>query len=212
LFSSTDSGHTWQKLPDLPAIPGPEAQLVTLTTNDFWLLSQGTAFGANGPASPAPTLAVTHDGGKSWQNLSNPCTEKGWIEARLAANPQQLWLLCASVPGAGNQLKFLYRSNDGGKNWQEVVHKMGTYGYLNSLAVSGPGKLWVALNRGTLITSDDGGLAWKPAIPYEQADPLDAGVGPVVFIDATHGWLAAGQGRIFLTTDGGATWAPFDLN
>jgi photosystem II stability/assembly factor-like uncharacterized protein len=215
LLVSTDTGHSWRNLASLPHLSGPAVQMVALTAQDVWLLSWGTPYSPPGDSNsgPAPTnLVVTHDGGQSWQALTNPCMEKGWLEARLAAaNPQQFWLLCGTQPGAGQQIKYLYQSGDGGQNWKEVKAKMGGSGYVNSLAVSAPGKLWLALTRGTLIGSSDGGLTWKAAIPHEVANPGDGGVGPVVFADSNHGWLAAAQGKVFFTVDGGASWQPVDL-
>ncbi|OJV99144.1 MAG: hypothetical protein BGO39_16955 [Chloroflexi bacterium 54-19] len=213
LLSSSDKGHTWQKMPELPTIPGPAAQLLTSTANDFWLLSWGTAFDPSDKTPPAPTMAVTHDGGKSWQTLTNPCQEDNWINARLSANSQEFWLLCASTPATAQQLKYLYLSRDGGKTWQEIGAKEGTVsGYNSSFATSGPGKLWLASTRYTLMTSSDGGQNWKMAIPLEVLNPGDGGVGPVKFVDATHGWVGGAQGQIFLTNDGGTTWTSVSLN
>lgn len=214
LLSSTDNGHSWQKLPGFPALAGSQARLLTLTPNDFWLLSSSPEPGPIEPGREAlPTFVVTHDEGKSWQKLNNPVYGKGCANTGLAAaDLKEFWLVCGTQPGAGQQLKYLYRSGDGGQNWTALNSKgLGGGGYLNSLAASGPGKLWIALGRGTLITCGDGGQTWNPAIPYEQANPGDGGVGPVVFADASHGWLAAAQGRVFLTVDGGATWQPVEL-
>jgi photosystem II stability/assembly factor-like uncharacterized protein len=216
LLASTNTGHSWRNLATLPHLSGPAVQMVALTAKDVWLLSWGTPYSpsSNNSDQAPTTMIVTHDGGKSWQKLNNPCMEKGWIEARLAAaNPQQFWLICASTPGAGQQIKYLYQSGDGGQNWKAINSMTGTTsGYLNSLAVSAPGKLWLALGRSTLFSSSDGGKSWKPAIPYDVANPGDGGVGPVVFADSNHGWLAAAQGKIFFTVDGGASWQPVALN
>lgn len=121
---------------------------------------------------PPSTLAVTHNGGKAWQTLTNPCQEKNWINDRLAANSQELWFLCASTPATTQQLKFLYLSHDGGKTWNEVDSKGEIFsGYNSSFATSGPGKLWLAETRYTLMSSGDGGLNLKMAIPLETLNP-----------------------------------------
>lgn len=213
LISSGDYGRSWQKAANFPAIAVPQAQLLPLSEKDFWLLSAGAPLAAGDPSTPAPSLLATHDGGKNWQVQANPCAKRGGAEARLAAaNPQNLFIVCAGQPGAGQQPKYLFSSGDSGQSWQERGTMAGTFsGYLGSFTASAPGKLWLALTRYTLLSSADGGLNWEAALPIEKANPSNGRIGPVIFADALHGWFAADQGRIFYTLDGGATWQPANL-
>ncbi len=214
LLLSTDNGHTWKNVAALPNLDGLTLRMAALTPQDVWLLSLSPDARPVEPGNPAiTTFVVTHNGGQTWQKLTDPSYEKGCTNTGLAAaNLKELWIACGGQPGAGQQFKYLYNSEDGGKSWTAVNPNPSiSGGYFSSLAVTAPGKLWLVLARGTLITSNDGGQSWHPAIPYEQANPGDSGIGPVVFADAKHGWLAA-QGRVFYTTDAGATWQPVALH
>jgi photosystem II stability/assembly factor-like uncharacterized protein len=68
----------------------------------------------------------------------------------------------------------------------------------------------MALNRGTLYVTHDGGQNWA-AIGTDQPINLgDAPIGPLCFVDRAHGWLVA-AGRVFRTVDGGVTWQIFPI-
>lgn len=252
VLTSGDDGHTWQPTAAQPRIRGPELQLVLASGNDAWFISWQHIEPVS-PGSPhVPTLVATHDGGKSWQELADPCDPgNGSPQSRLSAlDAGHLWEVCGSQPGAGGQDKALYFSSDGGQRWdlvsgylpgarptlppppataidtpdtrspampstptpftpfrptQEVLQGLPYSGYINDITFISPQRGFLALGRGTLFRTDDGGRTWREAIPYEIADPLDGGVGPAFFVDSMHGWLAAQPG-LFRTVDGGEHW------
>ena len=74
-------------------------------------------------------------------------------------------------PGAGNQGKAIYRTTDGGRNWQRLLlleiggrpaGGISSYGYALGIAFApnGAGLLWES--RGTLYLTLDGGRRWQP--------------------------------------------------
>lgn len=200
-------GQTWQPLPKQPAIGGPQVQLLRYSPQDAWVLSWGAALSAAptaGPAGGVPTLAVTHDGGTSWQALNPPCSSQA-TAARLAAlNGHQLWALCGGGPGAGQQLKTFTFSNDGGLTWSRPQDAPSA-GYLDDLVVLSQQVGFIGLGRSTLFITVESGQTWTPAIPLEQANPNDSSGWRIVFLNEQHGWAALGS-RVFRTDDGGEHW------
>jgi photosystem II stability/assembly factor-like uncharacterized protein len=82
---------------------------------------------------------------------------------------------------------------------------------MNSAVLSSPSSAWLALGRGTLLNTADGGRTWREAIPYARANPLDGGVGPVFFLDSRHGWLFSSPSLLFRTVDAGRHWQEIHL-
>jgi photosystem II stability/assembly factor-like uncharacterized protein len=78
-------------------------------------------------------------------------------------------------------------------------------------AVTSPSSAWLALGRGTLLHTADGGRSWREAIPYAKANPGDGGVGPIIFVDSQHGWLFSFPSLLFRTVDGGRHWQEIHL-
>ena len=162
-----------------------------------------------------PIVLFTGDGGRNWSRVQLG-DDLATVE-RTSASLRQgvLWLLSASIPGAGSQPKRLYRSDDVGASWRLIADSpMGTKsqfntlplaGYATDLTVSPGGNLFLAGGRSTLYMSTDGGVKWRAAIPPSLANPGDGGVSPPVFVDALHGWEMTQPG-IFRTDDGGLTW------
>lgn len=202
LIQRIPANDSWQPLNHQPQIPGPQVQLVRYKGQDAWVLSWGPG---SSPSKPANTLAVTHDGGKNWTGGSSPCTEAGSFTHRLAAvDSQMIWVACAGEPGAGQQMKYLFKSSDGGENWGERI-EIGSAGYLDDLLATTPDTGFLGVGRGTLLSTQDGGQSWMPAIPISKANPTDTSGWRIVFVDTQNGWAALGQ-LVFRTSDGGKSW------
>ena len=200
LVVSGDFGRTWGRAPVQPPVAGSPATLLRFGQSTVWLLSWN--YGREGNSGG---LIITRDRGRSWHELPNPCTPEYATDERLGTSDGvHVWLLCAGQPGAGQQLKVLHRSPDGGAHW-DAGRDAPSGGYVWNLAVSGLEREWLSLHRGTLQVTADGGATWQAGIPYEVANAEDTGVGPVRFSDPSHGWVA-GSSSVFRTIDGGAHW------
>ena len=102
------------------------------------------------------------------------------------------------MPGAGQQLKQLGRSVDGGAHW--MISDLSSSGYVADLAVTSASRAWLAFGRGPLAMTVDGGRTWRTSI-----DNSEAGMAFVRFVDPLHGWASTAQ-QLYRTTDGGIHW------
>jgi photosystem II stability/assembly factor-like uncharacterized protein len=131
----------------------------------------------------AQTVVVrsTTDGGHSW-STTPPLRVEGMASHLQFADVAHGWVFAAQVAGGagGADVSRLYRTVDGGEDWQTVAPA--------TQAGQTPGAL------GGLPESCPGG------------GPLSA----PTFADAQRGWLGAFCDRVFLyaTRDGGLSWTP----
>jgi photosystem II stability/assembly factor-like uncharacterized protein len=209
LLHSRDRGSTWQELPD----PG-------VMRVSFADPSRGLAVAGKG------RLLSTSDGGKTWSSLALPCsqTDAQWAKATdelfvSLPTARRAWAVCVSEPGAGNQGKTVYRSDDGGRSWTIVANRplfrrpkaasggLSSYGYPAGVSFSrqGSGLLWES--RGTLDLSRDGGRHWKAlrvATPEVDsglsAQMLSRELGFALLFNGDLGY------RLLATADGGTEW------
>jgi photosystem II stability/assembly factor-like uncharacterized protein len=215
---STAGSDAWQEMSWRP--PPAAAIVPRLARADrlhAWLVSGQTMMKGH----MVLNLLGTTDGGRSWHALPMPCIRSGAgaMEAQVVPHTAaSLWLFCASEPSAGAQPKSVFRSSDGGRTWRMVADSGGlggdnsglrnltVAGYLNDAAVTTQTDAWLALSRGTLWHTADGGHSWHAAFPIGVANPGGGGVGPVQFVDAYHGWLFSFPDLLFRTVDGGRHW------
>jgi photosystem II stability/assembly factor-like uncharacterized protein len=200
LLVSTDGGRGWTGATQQPVIAGTQAQIVRVSHDIGWILSW---------QPDRSSLAVTRDGGDTWQSLATPCVPETSLEDRMAAlDDMRIWVVCGGQPGAGMQLKQLITSTDGGRHWTYQPN-LPSSGYVQSLALSAPtsGPMgWLAMARGPLQASTDDGRTWRPTnLAGTQVGQAGSGVIEVTFTDALHGWAATST-EIFRTSDGGLHW------
>lgn len=211
LLSSPIDGGGWAPLPAQPPVAGDQAILVHGESGAAWVLS----WSAMAPTSGQ--LAATHDGGATWQVLTDPTTARMCTVKLLAASDvSHLWLLCGGEGATIMMEKALFGSTDGGAHWSLIAdatppgdggkNNLSLSGHVADLAVAGTDQVFIGLDRSTLITSSDGGLTWKASIPLDPQMAGDVGVDRVVFADADHGWALSGPTTMYRTEDAGVHW------
>jgi photosystem II stability/assembly factor-like uncharacterized protein len=153
-------------------------------------------------------LTRTEDGGRTWQAAGSPCGGNSSAVIVELVTPRLGWTICLSQPGAGNQLKSVFRTADGGRTWRRLRGDLGSYGYGEgaSFAPDGFGLVWEG--RGTLYVTRDGGDHWTPKPKVAQPE-IDFGGGASAFsggrglVLLTRGGRSA---RLLATRDFGRTW------
>lgn len=180
------------------------------------------------------TVHRSRDGGESWERAetlgfpegSEFELERTWhVEPGREDEPETLWL--GAAPGA------LFRSGDGGRNWEPVrgivEHPTrdrwfpgagGMCCHSIQLDPDEPSRLWVGISAAGVFRSDDGGETWEPANRGTAADFL-----PDPYPElgqCVHKLLAhpARPGRlwqqnhcgVYRSDDGGESWERLDGN
>ncbi len=164
-------------------------------------------------------LRVTHDGGRTFRRLADPCNNAVTYNAYAdLVTPRLWWIICVGLPAGGTMDKAVFLTRNGGKTWQTAAANLGrpnvrvhggigTYGYPNGLAFAANGFGLVTESNGTLFVTRDGGLHFhaqrgvdRPNIDYcAGRAAFSSGVGYVLL---TAGFSA----RLVETRDSGRTW------
>ncbi len=136
-----------------------------------------------GVASVYDGVAVTQDGGATWQSVASTYVGGPLVHAF----GQTVWTL-----GTNPQ-----RSKDGGRTWQAA----GPFNYSASvigLAFGDELHGWLITNAGTVLRTIDGGDSWSA-----QPVGTDLSVQAVVAVDAMTAWIITRDGQILATASAG---------
>jgi probable HAF family extracellular repeat protein len=189
-----DGGKNWNWVPMGSGSSGP---IMFTTVKDGWILS------------PDHTeLYVTHDGSKSWQQVSlqAPQFAHGATESYFPPTFQDAnhGFLIAGFPDLDQPVLFV--TTDGGFKWnasRTLPHTEGEIAIIDSrfVAVSIPD-----LGSLTLTTVSLVGVANQGTAVNAKLNRIAGlhGVDSLNFIDGTHGWILAGE--LLATANGGVTW------
>ena len=236
LYSSTDSGQTWQQINSEYGYEG----VYFVNTNHGWITGErNIKFGAINNQ-----IFETLDGGKTLQSKTKSVTnatlwgvdfideKTGWAVGDgtilHTTDGGETWVHQTS-PSASwlRKVIFLNRSEgwivgfggtilhtkDGGQKWEK--QESGTTYDLEEASFVSSQKGWVvgwSLNTtpvsGIVLHTSNGGALWQNQTP--------AGIGRlfgVAFIDSLRGWIATGGGsllddggKLYRTLDGGESW------
>lgn len=156
----------------------------------------------------------SNDGGKTWEPVGNKFAYEGEVGTHLWYDGTQhpwefkrIWHLEPSLGDpdtvyAGAEDAALFRSKDGGQNWEELPGLRAAKGHLWQPGAGGMGlhtilldpsdsdRIYIAISAAGAFRTDDGGKTWVPInqglkSPYEIPDP-DAEVGHCVHRIAMH--------------------------
>jgi photosystem II stability/assembly factor-like uncharacterized protein len=221
---STDGGTVWQSVSEPAPLKSPATmapyELARITLQQAYVLAPSDG------SSPF-VLVFSTDGGATWATRPVPCATPFSLGAELAASStDDLWLICGGQATSGDQLKELFRSDDGGQTWMLASSTTGSLGSASdstaplpasgyvapfsighkTLAVLSPTTAWLFPSRGDLLTTTDGGYDWHAVPGLQSAGLNDGGAGNVTFISATQGWVCA-YGIGLWHTDDGIHWS-----
>ena len=155
-------------------------------------------------------LRRTTDGGETWHRVGDGIEPDAVTSATVSPHdPDEVW--------AGTEPSRVYRSTDGGETWTE---RPGLTDLPSSSSWSfpprphthhvrwiepdpaDPAHLYVGIEAGALVQTQDGGETWEDRVPSSRRDNHSLATHP----DAPgRAYAAAGDGYAE-TTDGGGTW------
>ena len=185
--------YRFGRLRPVAALPVPDTdkqahRYVRATTMAAFLLDRlgpPSAVVEEGGEGLPSSLMVTHDSGRHWHVLDDPC--EGLAPSGLVAPSAGHWLLVCQLPGGMGQGNVrLYSSANSGKRWRLLdaaneEHTSGGNlgdGTEYDLAVSGNGRVvWVLDVVGGVGASTDWGRHWKWATIQPQVSDGEPGIG-----------------------------------
>jgi photosystem II stability/assembly factor-like uncharacterized protein len=231
IFKTTDGGTNWTPVFD----EQPELSIgdITFDPNNPNIVYAGTGdpnvpsnvFNGNG-------IYKSADAGNTWSYLA--LQNQGIISKVVVdpANSQTLYAAAMGNPYVRDSLRGIYKSSDGGQNWERVLFVHPQAG-ASDLVINhqNPQILYAAFwdrirsNKESIIygphariyKTTDGGATWTQltgglptgimgrtglAISAQNPDKLYA-----IYVDTL-----SRPGGMFKTTDGGATWAPVNIS
>ncbi|MGI9089265.1 MAG: WD40/YVTN/BNR-like repeat-containing protein [Chthoniobacterales bacterium] len=176
VFKTTDFGRTWQPIFDDQPTGSIGALAVSISNPE--VIYVGSGEGLHRPdLSVGDGIYKSVDAGKTWTHLG---LRDGQQIAQIALdphNPDRLFVAVAGHPYGPNEERGIFRSLDGGKNFEKVLYKDENTGGgdvqidpANSEIVYA--SLWEARegpwensnwsgNNGGIFKSSDGGKTWK---------------------------------------------------
>ncbi len=125
IWKTNDGGTTWQfKTPNLPSMA---ISWLALCKNqpDIMYASTGETIGG-GVGLVGKGLLKSTDGGETWNQLSSTAASEDFTYINRVTvapdNPDLLFICTSYGQWQKNRLSKIFRSTDGGTNWQEVYH------------------------------------------------------------------------------------------
>lgn len=216
VYRTTDGGKTWQHLG--LAHCRTIARIVVHPTNPeiVYVAALGHIYGRN----PERGVYKSTDGGRSWLKVLYENDRTGAVHIVMdPSDPETLYAATweafrtpysLSSGGPGSKL---WKTSDGGRNWQNISTKpglpVGLFGKIGiTVSPANPKRIWAIIEaaEGGIFRSDDAGETWQMTnndrnwrqrafyYTHIHADPKDA--------DAVY-VLNVGMGR---STDGGKTF------
>ena len=212
LRRTTDGGRTWVTVDRFTSDQNVQADFISARVG--WLIKSTSAGNKS-------VLYGTTDGGRTWSviDAALPFLGGGNMVVDFL-NASRGWLAVASQPGAGNQMKDLYVTTDGGRSWAKIASSptfsspstpasLPLGGYLRDLDFVTKRVGYMSLARGFVLKTQDGGRDWT-AMPSGPFGPGGMTVEAMSFPEVNEGYILAdgtSGGVLWATTDGGQHWS-----
>ena len=205
IYRTPDGGRSWaargQSTFEISGMYATDSSTV-------WL----SGFEATGPQ--AAMLAVSRDGGVSWQEVRLPGLDRVSQAAILSLGSPPAFVggqgrvvIVVEEPGRMPAVHF-FSTSDGGYSWTDISRAVSFY--FSPIAVVAEGPRLATVVGYHLSVSDDAGQTWTEVDPKEM--PKNSSFEWIAFTGPDTGVSTVfvnGQGaQLLLTADGGRTWTP----
>ncbi len=224
VWKSTDGAMTWSPIFDKEG--SGDIGSLTVAASDHNTIYVGTGEACiRGDISHGDGVYKSLDGGKTWKNVGLHDTRAIGKVIVNPNNPDIVFVAALGHPFGPNTERGIFRTTDGGKNWEKVLYKDENTGGIDvafdphnpnvlfaslwqarrtswSMASGGPGS--------GLYRSNDGGTTWKrleehglPKGPYGRI-----GIAVAANSDRVYALIEAHNpdGGLYRSDDGGESW------
>ncbi|MFN7117956.1 MAG: WD40/YVTN/BNR-like repeat-containing protein [Saprospiraceae bacterium] len=167
VWKTDDAGNTWKNISD-GQIEAGSIGAIAVAPSDESTIYVGTGSACpRGNISQGVGMYKSIDGGKKWQHIGLP---KAGLIGKIEVHPSNPDLVYVAVLGqifGPNKERGVYRSKDGGKNWEAVLQVSDTTGAIDlSMNPKNPREIYAAMWRAerkpwTMIDGGKDGGIWK---------------------------------------------------
>src|SRR5947209_3143103 len=190
IFATDDGGHTWRESYRFsPAeFEGATPELYSLRFNGKkrgWVVGSAS----RGDVVVNSILAITRDGGATWQVLLAP-TKQELIHIDFI-DEKHGWIVGAD--GA------ILHTDDAGETW--VRQESGTRVTLYHVDFRNEKLGWAVGERGAILRTENGGQSWSTVESTARSTLLS-----VQFVNEDEEWIIGRGGVILRSSDRGLTW------
>jgi photosystem II stability/assembly factor-like uncharacterized protein len=190
IFATEDAGHTWHEAYKFSAteFDGATPELYSLRFNGKkrgWVVGSAS----RGDVVVNSILAITRDGGSSWQVLRAP-TKQELIHIDFV-DDKHGWIVGAN--GA------ILHTEDAGESWTKQASETNVTLYHVDFRNQKQG--WAVGEKGTILTTVNGGTSWSKVV-----SPVTSTLLSVQFVNEDEGWVAGRGGVVLRSNNRGDTW------
>ena len=190
IYETSDSGHSWRESHKFSPeeLGGATPELYSLRFNGkkrVWVVGSAS----RGEDIVGSILAITRDGGDSWQVLHTP-TRQELIHIDFV-DDKHGWIV-----GAGGAILY---TEDAGESWRQ--QNSDTKATLYHVDFRNQKQGWAVGERGTILRTDDGGITWSKVDSPARGTLLS-----VQFVSEDEGWIVGRGGAILRSGNSGQTW------
>ncbi len=222
VWKSTDGATTWSPVFEKDGAPSIGSLAVALSEPNTVYVGTGEAC-IRGNISHGDGVWKSVDGGKSWKNIGLKDTR---AIGKVIVNPRNadiVFVAALGHPFGPNTERGVFRSTDGGKNWEKVLYKDENTGAIDVAFDPQNANIlfasmwetrrtpWTLSSGGAgsgLYRSTDGGTTWKrleehglPKGPYGRI-----GVALAANSERVYALIEAKEGGLYRSDDGGDSW------